>query len=105
MHPVSPEEVEHLARGHGALVARTVQLPDVMNRPQLSWTGMALCLPDDGTGALPLLRHAILNDQKTATYKLGLLRALCRAADGQAGLADKRDEGAVFVFISTLRAG
>jgi DNA invertase Pin-like site-specific DNA recombinase len=29
--------------------------------------------------ALPLLRHVILNDQKSATYKLGLLRALCRA--------------------------
>ena len=51
---------------------------------------MALRLPDDGTGALPLLRHVILNDQKSATYKLGLLRALCRAADGQAGLARER---------------
>jgi len=29
----------------------------------------------------------ILNDQKSATYKLGLLRALCRAADSAAGLA------------------
>lgn len=48
-------------------------------------------LPDDGTGALPLLRHVILNDQKTSTYKLGLLRALTRAADGMAGLA--RDVG------------
>lgn len=48
---------------------------------------MALRLPDDGTGALPLLRHVILNDQKSATYKLGLLRALCRAADGAAGPA------------------
>src|SRR6476620_12488576 len=30
----------------------------------------------DGTTALPLLRHVILNDQKSATYKLGLLRAI-----------------------------
>ena len=97
MHAVSAEEVERLARSHGALVARIVESPDVMGRPEISWTGMALRLPDDGTGALPLLRHVILNDQKSATYKLGLLRALCRAADGQAGLADERDEGAVFL--------
>jgi hypothetical protein len=48
-------------------------------RPAVSWTGVALRLPNDGTGALPLLRYVILNDQKCATYKLGLLRALCRA--------------------------
>ncbi len=95
MHPVSLAEVERLARGHGALVARTTDMPDRMNRPEVSWTGVALRLPDDGTGALPLLRHVILNDQKAATYKLGLLRALCRAADGQAGLAEARGEDAV----------
>jgi hypothetical protein len=39
-----------------------------------------------------LYRHAILNYQKSATYKLGLLRALCRAANGASGLA--QDGGA-----------
>lgn len=95
MHPVSLAEVERLARGHGALVARALDMPDQMNRSEVSWTGVALRLPDDGTGALPLLRHVILNDQKSATYKLGLLRALCRAADGQAGLAEEQREDAV----------
>jgi hypothetical protein len=95
MHTVSAEEVEGLARGYGAMVARIVESPDVAGRPEISWTGVALRLPDDGTGALPLLRHVILNDQKSATYKLGLLRILCRAADGQAGLADDRDDGTV----------
>jgi SAM-dependent methyltransferase len=95
MHTVSAEDVEGLARGYGAIVARIVESPDVAGRPEISWTGMALRLPDDGTGALPLLRHVILNDQKSATYKLGLLRTLCRAADGQAGLADDRDDGSV----------
>ena len=52
-------------------------------------------LPDDGTGALTLLRHLILNDQKSASYKLGLLRALCRAADGQAGLVVAEDDDTV----------
>ena len=85
MHPVSLDEVERLARAHGAMVERVVDLPDQQGRPGVSWTGVVLRLPDDGTGALPLLRHIILNDAKSATYKLGLLRALCRAADGQAG--------------------
>ena len=47
-------------------------------------------MADDGTGALPLLRHVILNDAKSATYKLGLLRALCRAAE-QDGLVPRLD--------------
>ena len=53
-------------------------------------------MADDGTGALPLLRHVILNDAKSATYKLGLLRALCRAAE-QDGLAVDGGEDSVTV--------
>jgi hypothetical protein len=51
------------------------------------WTQLAVRLPDDGSGALPLLRQIILNDDKFSTYKLALLRALCRIADGAAGYA------------------
>jgi hypothetical protein len=47
---------------------------------------LGLRLPDDGTGALPLLRRIILSDQKSSTYKLALLRALCRAAQGSGGM-------------------
>ena len=90
MHPVSAEELERLARDHGAVVIRVAGSPERADHAEAAWTGVALRLPDDGTGALPLLRHVILNDQKYATYKLGLLRALCRAADGQAGLAEDR---------------
>ena len=46
-----------------------------------------LRLPDDGTGALPLLRHLILSDAKSSTYKLALLRAIARIADGTPGVA------------------
>ncbi|MDJ0388287.1 hypothetical protein QMO56_09190 [Roseomonas sp. E05] len=35
-----------------------------------------------------MLRHLILMDAKSATYKLGLLRSLCRAVDGSAGLGE-----------------
>jgi SAM-dependent methyltransferase len=95
MYPVSLPEVERLARDQGAMVAHVDEMPDQMARPHVSWTRVALCLPDDGTGALPLLHYVILNDAKSATYKLGLLRALCRAADGQAGLAEAQGQETV----------
>src|ERR1051325_5244487 len=97
MYPVSLEEIERLARNHGFAVEKVHQAADQQGRPEVSWTWVALRLPDDGTGALPLLRHVILNDQKSATYKLGLLRALCRAADGSAGLVDETNEDFVQV--------
>jgi hypothetical protein len=46
-----------------------------------------LRLPDDSAGALPLLRGIILNDDKYATYKLALLRAVARVADATPALA------------------
>jgi hypothetical protein len=95
MHPVSLVEVERLARDHGAMVTRVAEMPDRLARADVSWTGVVLRLPDDGTGALPLLRYVILNDQKSATYKLGLLRAICRAADDQAGMAEEQGEDSV----------
>jgi SAM-dependent methyltransferase len=97
MHPVSLEEIERLARNHGFAVEKVQQAADQQGRVDISWTRVALRLPDDGTGALPLLRHVILNDRKTATYKLGLLRALCRAADGSAGMVQEADDGFIRV--------
>ena len=92
IHPVSLAEVETLVREHGAFVERKAASDDRMGRAEIHWTHIALRLPDDGTGALPLLRHVILNDDKSSTYKLGLLRTLCRIADGAAGLAREHDD-------------
>lgn len=97
MYPVSLEEIERLARNHGFSIEKVEQTADQQGRADVSWTCVALRLPDDGTGALPLLRHVILNDPKSATYKLGLLRALCRAADGSSGLVE--DTGEEFVRV------
>jgi hypothetical protein len=47
----------------------------------VTWETVCLKLPDDGTEALPLLRHVILNDSKSSTYKVALLRILVRIAD------------------------
>jgi hypothetical protein len=63
---------------------------------------VVLRLPDDGTEALPLLRHVILNDAKAATYKLGLLRALARAADGAQGLARPTGDTSVAVPLGLI---
>ena len=46
---------------------------------------------------MPLLRHIILNDDKSSTYKLGLLRTLCRIADGAGGVAGSADDDHVAI--------
>jgi SAM-dependent methyltransferase len=97
MHPVTSTEIEALARAHGALVELVVETPDLEGREGISWTNVVVRLPDDGTGALPLLRHIILNDEKASTYKLALLRVLCRIADGAAGYGRETDSGMVAI--------
>ena len=86
-----------LARAHGAFLERATDSKDELGRGAVTWTQLSIRLPDDGTGALPLLRHIILNDDKSSTYKLALLRALCRIADGAAGYARDLDDGHVAV--------
>ena len=67
MRPMTPGDV--LARDHGFAVVRCERAADMQGRPEvLLWTRMALRLPDDGMGVLPLLGHVILNDPKTAIY-------------------------------------
>ncbi|MEK0082646.1 HNH endonuclease domain-containing protein [Benzoatithermus flavus] len=88
LHPVDAAEVERLAAQHGLQVLWVRDEPDQLGRPGVSWTVVVLALPDDSTGALPLLRGIILNDRKSTTYKLALLRVLARIADGYAGMAE-----------------
>ncbi|MDE0129054.1 MAG: methyltransferase type 11 [Gammaproteobacteria bacterium] len=87
MSPATSAEIEGLARRHGLQVIRATKSNDASERQEVSWEAVWLQLPDDGTGALPLLRHVVFNDQKSSTYKLALLRALLRIADGAAGFA------------------
>ena len=93
MYPVSGAEIEGLARQHGAFVERRSNGADLLGRTPIRWEQIAVRVPDDGTGALPLIRNIILNDDKSSTYKLALLRVLCRIADGGAGWAKEgRDD-------------
>lgn len=95
VHAVSVEEIESLARDHGAFVAYRNEVEDSLGREEVCWTNLAIRFPDDGTGALPLLRHVILEQSKSATHKLGLLRTLCRIADGAPGIARHAGDGTV----------
>lgn len=91
MYPVSAEEVERLALEHGLTVRKSAPSADVDGREGVSWTVLVLDLPDDGTGALPVVRGIILQDAKSATYKLALLRVIARIADQSASLARPGD--------------
>lgn len=91
-HPASAEELEALARQRALLAVHRRQGADATNRPGVSWDTLVFRLPDDGTGALPLLRHVVVNDNKSSTYKLGLLRSLTRIADGYPGMVRRRNE-------------
>jgi protein-L-isoaspartate O-methyltransferase len=96
VYDTSAADIEALCREHGAYVERRHDaVPDLGGRAGVSWTQIIIRLPDDGTGALPLLRQVILNDRKETTYKLALLRVLCRIAEGAAGLARPRGDDQV----------
>ena len=98
MWPTSVGEIEALARDHGMTVLRASRADDQLGRLDVTWTSIGLRLPDDGAGALPLLRGIILNDDKSSTYKLGLLRSIARIADGTPAMAvECLDEDAVEV--------
>ncbi|BEQ13127.1 class I SAM-dependent methyltransferase [Desulfoferula mesophila] len=104
IHPVALDEVEKLARSHGAIIERIVNAEDRLGRREVQWSQMVVRLPDDGTGALPLLRHIILNDAKSSTYKLALLRVVARIADSVSGMAweDEDDHVAIPLGLAAL---
>lgn len=86
------DEVERLAVAHGLAVLRVTDGADRLGRHDVAWDYVVMRLPSDGTDALPVLRNVILNDDKTSTYKLALLRALCRAAESHSGMASETDD-------------
>ncbi|MGH8194855.1 MAG: methyltransferase domain-containing protein [Woeseiaceae bacterium] len=91
-HPVSAPEIERLAAHHGLQVLLVREQADALGRLDVTWTTVVLGMPDDTTGALPLIRGIILNDRKTSTYKLALLRIIARIGDGAAGFAEPADD-------------
>ncbi len=69
MWPATANEVERLGLDTGlALRVATDHAGDLQGRPEMRWQTLVLDLPDDGAGALPLLRGVILRQDKNATY-------------------------------------
>ncbi|WP_306393322.1 methyltransferase domain-containing protein [Telluria beijingensis] len=95
MYEVTLPELTTMAQQFGLRLVRADDSPDRLGRPGISWTTAVLGLPDDGLGALPLLRHLILTDGKSSTYKIALLRILARIADSAAGAVRHESESVV----------
>lgn len=92
MWPVDAHEVERLGLDHGlALRVATDRTEDRQGRADIRWQTVILDLPDDGGGALPLLRGVILRQERFTTYKLALLRCLARVADASPNVAREAD--------------
>ncbi|WJG08084.1 class I SAM-dependent methyltransferase [Aliiglaciecola sp. LCG003] len=87
MYEVSTSEQAQLASKFGLSyeLATSQIAKDKLGRDDVSWQTVVLTLPDNGTGAFPLIRNIVVNDNKASTYKLALLRALLRIAEGHPG--------------------
>lgn len=87
MRVVSLPELMALSQQFGLRLLQSNDSADRLGRAGVSWSTAVLGLPDDGLGALPLLRHLVLVDEKSSTYKIALLRILARIADTANGSA------------------
>ena len=94
MHAVCADELKRLATDVGLFTTlETPKEDDKLGRAHVSWQTLVLQMPDDGTGAFPFIRHVAINDGKSATHKLALLRVLLRIADGHPGAVLRRESG------------
>ena len=92
MYPVSADEIAGFARKFGLSFQLLSEQhnADELGRNNVHWQTVLLTLPDDGSGAFPLLRNIIVNDSKSSTYKVALLRTLLRIAEGHPGAVRER---------------
>ncbi|MBY6064516.1 class I SAM-dependent methyltransferase [Pseudidiomarina sediminum] len=95
MHPVSADELAQLAQQQGLSYKLLEPRNDELQRQDVQWQTVLLTLPDDGTGAFPLLRNIVINDNKSSTYKVALLRTLLRIAEGHPGAVLTRTQNHV----------
>lgn len=93
MHSTSTVEIEGLVRAHGLEVLRVTTSSDQGASADVTWDVMARRLPDDGTGALPLVRGIVLSDDKSSTYKLAPLRAVARIEEYAPAAATPASDG------------
>jgi SAM-dependent methyltransferase len=96
MHYVCADELKQLATDVGLFTKlETAKEEDKLGRNHVSWQTVVLQVADDGTGAFPFIRHVAINDGKSATHKLALLRVLLRIADGHPGAVLRRESSSI----------
>ena len=96
--PVSAEELMLFAKKFAlATELCTEKAIDELGRSEVSWQTLVFRLPDDGSGSLTKIRKIIVNDNKASTYKLALLRTLCRIADAHPGAVSDRTNGKIAI--------
>ena len=101
-YPVSVEELEQLAKNSALQVRHIDESKDQLNRSEVWWQTVVMTLPDDGSGDLNKVRHIIVNDNKSATYKLALLRTLLRIADAHSGAVINRSDGKILLPVGLV---
>lgn len=92
MFDTDPQSLQVFAKQFGLYIERQLETPDQFKRAGVSWINYAFRLPDDGTEAFPIFRQIVLNDDKSSTYKLALLRTITRIADAFGGSAQINPE-------------
>jgi SAM-dependent methyltransferase len=101
-HSVSVAELELYAKQQALKPLRISRSDDALRREQVSWETVVFQLHDDGTGALPIVRHIIVNDSKAATYKLALLRCITLIAETLPGLVIRRSDSQVVLPLGAV---
>lgn len=101
-HEVSVAQLEVFAKQQALRPLRICQSNDELQRQQVKWETVVFQLHDDGTGALPVVRHIIVNDSKAATYKLGLLRCVTLIAETLPGLVVRRSDTEVVLPLGAV---
>ena len=96
-YPTSTAELRDRSRSFALEFLQEEHTTDQLDRPDVHWTSLVFRLPDDGTGALPLIRHVLINDDTSATYKPALLRAILRVADSAKGTVLKKERDYVTI--------
>ncbi|WP_105201633.1 class I SAM-dependent methyltransferase [Pseudoalteromonas sp. T1lg10] len=98
MYQVCADTLKQLATQVGLQCILCTELQtDELNRADVHWQTVVLRLPDDGSGSFSLIRHVALNDGKSATHKLALMRVLLRIADGHPGAVIRREDNRVIL--------
>jgi hypothetical protein len=102
-YPVSVDEIAALARQFGLQLCFVSPLTaDSGGRSEVQWQTLVLQLPDDGSASLSKIRHIVLNDSKSSTYKLALLRSLVRIAAAHPGAVLDRQDGKVTISLGLV---